>query len=171
MSMQPIQENEEAADSGIVRRKFLIAVDDSAESERALSWTLEEIYREGDELHLVHVIPRMQMAAVYGAPPVDFLPQQDPVAYDQLIKNAESFIAGRFLPSLASLKVQPIVHIVKSDVDTESIGNVVCKKAEDLDVAAIIVSLHSKSRLQEFFLGSVTNYCAHHSRKPLLVVK
>lgn len=69
--------------------------------------------REGDELHLVHVIPRMQMAAVYGAPPVDFLPQQDPVAYDQLVKNAESFIAGRFIPSLASLKLQPIVHIVK----------------------------------------------------------
>ena len=45
MSMQPIQENEEAADGGIARRRFLIAVDDSAESERALSWTLEEIYR------------------------------------------------------------------------------------------------------------------------------
>jgi hypothetical protein len=136
----------------------------------------------------------MQMAAVYGAPPVDFLPQQDPVAYDQLVRNAESFIAARFLPSLASLKLQPIVHIVKvitlhnpsaplvalqprtyvslmdccslimislqSEVDTESIGNVVCKKAENLDVAAIIVSLHSKSRLQEFFLGSITNYCA-----------
>ena len=49
---------------------------------------------------------------------------------------------------------------MQSEVDTESIGNVVCKKAEDLDVAAIIVSLHSKSRLQEFFLGSITNYCA-----------
>lgn len=69
--------------------------------------------REGDELHLVHVIPRLQTAAVYGAPPVDFLPQQDPVAYDQLVKNAESFIAGRFLPALASLRLQPIVHIVK----------------------------------------------------------
>lgn len=43
--MQPIQENEEAADVGIARRKLLIAVDDSAESERALSWTVEELYR------------------------------------------------------------------------------------------------------------------------------
>lgn len=33
-------------------------------------------FRPGDELHLVHVIPRLQLAAVYGAPPVDFLPQQ-----------------------------------------------------------------------------------------------
>lgn len=44
-TMQPIQENEEAADGGIARRRLLIAVDDSAESERALSWTLEELYR------------------------------------------------------------------------------------------------------------------------------
>ncbi len=50
--------------------------------------------------------------------------------------------------------------ILQSEVDTESIGNVVCKKAENLDVAAIVVSLHSKSKLQEFFLGSISNYCA-----------
>lgn len=27
----------------------------------------------------------------------------------------------------------------------------------------------SKSRLQEFFLGSVTSYCVHHSKRPVLV--
>jgi hypothetical protein len=44
-------------------------------------------------------------------------------------------------------------------VDTESIGNVLCKKADELNAAAIIVSLHSKSRLQEFVLGSITSFC------------
>ena len=69
-------------------------------------------------LHLVHVIPRLQMPASFGAPPVDFLPQQDPVAYDQLVKHAEGFIAGRLLPSLASLRPQPIVHIIKASMQT-----------------------------------------------------
>ena len=27
----------------------------------------------------------------------------------------------------------------------------------------------SKSRLQEFFLGSVSNYCVHHCKRPVLV--
>lgn len=27
-------------------------------------------------MHLIHVIPRLQLAATYGAPPVDFLPYQ-----------------------------------------------------------------------------------------------
>ena len=69
-------------------------------------------------LHLVHVIPRLQMPAAYGAPPVDFLPQQDPVAYDQLVKHAEGFIAGRLLPSLAGLRPQPIVHIIKASANS-----------------------------------------------------
>ncbi len=33
-------------------------------------------YQQGDEIHLIHVIPRLQLAATYGAPPVDFLPYQ-----------------------------------------------------------------------------------------------
>ena len=62
MSMQPIQENEEADDGGIAQRRFLIAVDDSAESERALSWTLEEIYRSAVNLPVLrsstmHLVP------------------------------------------------------------------------------------------------------------------
>lgn len=55
-------------------------------------------------------------------------------------------------------------------MDTDSIGNVVCKKAEDLEVISVIMASHSKSKLTEFFLGSVTNYCTHHCKKPILVV-
>ena len=59
------------------------------------------------------MVPKLQMGACFGAPPVDFLPQQDPIAYDQLIKQAETFIQTRFLPSLHNLRIHPIVHIVK----------------------------------------------------------
>ncbi len=61
----------------------------------------------------MHVVPKLQMGNCFGAPPVDFLPQQDPIAYDQLVKQAETFIQTRFLPSLHNLRVHPIVHIVK----------------------------------------------------------
>jgi len=64
-------------------------------------------------VHLIHVIPRLQLAATYGAPPVDFLPYQDPTAYEQLIKSAEDFIAKRALAHVGSITPQPVVHIVK----------------------------------------------------------
>ena len=72
----------------------------------------------------MHVVPKLQMGACFGAPPVDFLPQQDPIAYDQLVKQAEAFIQMRFLPSLHSLRVHPIVHIVK--VLTQALSQVSC---------------------------------------------
>lgn len=66
------------------------------------------------QVHLIHVIPKMQVASMYpGAPPVDFLPQQDPVTYEQLIKNAEHFITQRFLPKLGSMEPSPVVHVIR----------------------------------------------------------
>ena len=34
------------------------------------------------------------------------------------------------------------------EVDTDSIGNVICKKAEELDVAVAVLARHSKTKLQ-----------------------
>ncbi|KAI7843165.1 hypothetical protein COHA_003149 [Chlorella ohadii] len=130
---------------------------------------MANLYHEGDEVHLVHVIPRLQLAATYGAPPVDFLPFQDPAAYEQLIKTAEDFIAKRALTHVGNITPQPVVHIVKYEIDTDSIGNVVCKKAEELEAAVTVLARHSKSKLQEFFLGSVSNFCVHHCKRPVLV--
>ena len=47
-------------------------------------------------------------------------------------------------------------------MDTDSIGNVLCKRAEDLKAIALVMSSQSKTRVQSFFLGSCSNYCAHH---------
>lgn len=127
--------------------------------------------RDGDEVHLAHVIPRVNTVALHGAPPVDFLPEQDPVAYEQLIKNAEAFIAARFLPRLAPVRPDPVIHIIKSEVDADSVGNVVCAKAGSLGAAALVMASHSKSKLSELFLGSVSNYCTHHCPVPVLIVK
>ncbi len=44
--MQPILEDEPATDGGgMSRRKLLVPVDDSPESEKALAWAMEEMYR------------------------------------------------------------------------------------------------------------------------------
>ena len=73
------------------------------------------------------MVPKLQMGNCFGAPPVDFLPQQDPVAYDQLVKQAETFIQTRFLPSLHSLRVHPIVHIVKVCMSNLPISTAPCR--------------------------------------------
>lgn len=44
-------------------RMWLIAVDDSDDSQKAFSWALQHMYREGDQVHIVHVVPRLAFAA------------------------------------------------------------------------------------------------------------
>lgn len=58
----------------------------------------------------------------------------------------------------------------QSEVDTESVGHVLCKKADELEAVAIVMASHNKGRMAEFFLGSVTNYCTHHSHRPVIIV-
>jgi nucleotide-binding universal stress UspA family protein len=47
---------------------------------------------------------------------------------------------------------------------------VLCKKAEELQAASLVMASHNKGRMVEFFLGSVTNYCTHHCKRPVTVV-
>lgn len=95
-------------------RVLVIAVDDSDGSSKAFDWAIQQLYKEGDQLHLVHVIPRLQFAAVYGVPPVDFVPVADTTTYEAAIHQAEEFIISRFVRKLApELKCTPVVHIVK----------------------------------------------------------
>lgn len=150
-------------------RRLLISVDNSDACEGAVKWTMANCYHPGDEVHLIHVIPRLQLAASFGAPPVDFLPYQDPNAYESLIRGAEAFIRNRALVHIGEIEPQPVVHLVKYETDTDSIGNVICKKAEELDVAIVVMARHQKSKLQEFFLGSVTAFAVAHSKVPVLV--
>lgn len=94
-------------------RKILVPVNASAESEDALQWTLQNLYRPGDVLHFLHVVPRQEPATTYGAPPVDFLPHQNPDSVQKLAEEAQSFIKDRLLPMLGDMQPDPVVHVVK----------------------------------------------------------
>ena len=155
-------------------RVVIICVDDSDSSEDAVKWTLANVFKDGDELHIIHVVPRFQTFAG-GVPPADFLPHHDPGVYENMIKTAEAFIARRVLKHVDELAATttasppPVVHIIKFETDSDSIGTVLCKKAEELKAAVLVVARHDKSKLQQFFLGSVSSFCIEHCKRPVLV--
>jgi hypothetical protein len=99
-------------------RKLLIPVDDTDDSEIAVSWLIQHLHRNGtDELHFMHVVPfnEADFAAVYGVPPIDYVPV--PVTEGQKapgVAHAEKFIFKRFVLKLPQdLQRRPVVHIVK----------------------------------------------------------
>lgn len=61
---------------------LLVAVDDSEGSDRAFDFAVKHLHRPGMELHVLHVVPRLHLAAAYGVPPVDFVPVADSAQYE-----------------------------------------------------------------------------------------
>jgi nucleotide-binding universal stress UspA family protein len=152
-------------------RRLLLAVEDSEGSERLVRWSMEHLYRPDTEVHLLHVMPRFEIASTYGGPALDLSPMIDPGGYQGRLHAAENFLAKRFGSLMTGITPPPVAHIVKYDTDSESIGAVIVRKAQQLQVAAVVVAHNSRSHLQQLFMGSVTKYCLQNCKRPVVVVK
>lgn len=148
-------------------RVLLIAADTSSVSQRALRWVFDHFYRQGDVLHIVHVVPNSRIITS-----VDFLPVQS-INEEAELKKAEEYVQSELLPLVATLKpdITPVVHFVKSELDAESVGEVLVRKAEELGAACLFCASSNKGVLTELFLGSVCNYCVHKSKLPVAVIR
>ncbi len=62
------------------------------------------------------------------------------------------------------------LEVVKYAADNDSIGSIVCKRAEQLMATVVVLAKHNKGAIAEFFVGSVTNYCTKHCKSPVLVM-
>jgi nucleotide-binding universal stress UspA family protein len=153
-------------------RVVLVAVDDTPASEAAFAFVVQNLLRPNDHLHLVHVIPRLVFSSTFGVPPVDFVPAADSTEYERHLAKAEAFILAKFVRQLPSdyTGAAPVVHIIKSETDTESVGHVLVKKADALGACFLALATNSRSRVAELFLGSVTQHVLHNSRRPVVVV-
>jgi nucleotide-binding universal stress UspA family protein len=161
-----------AAGSASSPRVVLVAVDDTPASVAAFAFVAQHLLRPGDHLHLIHVIPRLVFSSTFGVPPVDFVPSSDSTDYEQALARAERFILDKFVRRLPAsyAGAAPVVHIVKSETDTESVGHVLCKKADVLDACFVALASNSRSRVAELFLGSVTQHVLHNAGRPVVVV-
>ena len=62
------------------------------------------------------------------------------------------------------------VEIVRGCVDNDSIGALLCRRAEQLNAAVLVMAKHNRGAVKEFFIGSVSNYALHHCKQPVLVL-
>lgn len=57
-------------------------------------------------------------------------------------KEAEAFVKERFVPLLEAKDAAFSVEIIKFMVDNDSISDVICKRAEELNAVAVVRPLH-----------------------------
>jgi len=151
---------------------LLFPLDDTDDSQRSFEWMVANFLKPDDEVHLVHVIPRNAYTTTYSVPALDFNPGIDREKYQSLVRRAEQFIVKRFLTVFpADSTTTPIVHIVKSETDSGSVGHIVCQKASELHACCVVMGTHNKGAIREFFLGSVSHYIMANCKCPVMVVK
>lgn len=154
-------------------RVIIFPCDDTDDSERSFEWMLLNFFKDDDEVHLIHVIARMAYATTYAVPAIDFTPGIDRDKYEANIRKAETFIVKRFLSRFPpESKSTPIVHVVKSETDSSSVGHIICGKAYELRASSIVMGSHNKGAVKGFFMGSVSKYILTHCVAcPVVIVK
>lgn len=123
-------------------------------------------------MHLLHIIPVPMPEVIGGIGAMDSIVTVDPDPATDLkhIAEAKEFMKRRFVTKLASRSIAYKVEIVHFLTDNDSIGEAVCKRAEALSAAAVVMAKHQRGAIAEFFLGSVTKYCTTHCKQPLIVL-
>eukprot|EP01026_Neomeris_dumetosa_P047719 TRINITY_DN4106_c0_g1_i1.p2 TRINITY_DN4106_c0_g1~~TRINITY_DN4106_c0_g1_i1.p2 ORF type:complete len:375 (-),score=31.44 TRINITY_DN4106_c0_g1_i1:613-1737(-) len=143
------------------KRQVLIAVDETQDSAFACQWTANEIFREGDFIHLLHTIPSYsEMVEEY------------PFGQRVLINGncSDKGICPDCVDELKRRNIPFQVQVVREQHEIPSVSQAICDIAQDLHASMIIMSSHSKNFLQELFKGSHTNYCVHHCSDPVVVL-
>lgn len=138
--------------------KIVVGVDGSAPSSSALAWAIEEAALRRATLDVVVSWDYPVMAA---SEPI-FIPTPDKAVLESGAENtAEAMIAQSGLPESG----------VEYKIFTPEgrPGETLVEMAADADL--LVVGSHGSGFIKELFLGSVSNYCAHHSPCPVVLVR
>mmetsp|Transcript_38582 Transcript_38582/g.109113 ORF Transcript_38582/g.109113 Transcript_38582/m.109113 type:complete len:451 (+) Transcript_38582:278-1630(+) len=149
-------------------RAIAVAADDSAQSEKSLQWTIDNIYRQGDTVHIIHVLPRVSSnVAVADGFGVSF----EEVNGSPAIVS-QTVVSDKYREMLESASVVYEIDLIQ-ELHTDSIkglGSAIVNKAEELDASLLVMASHGKGVVQEFLLGSLTSFVTHHANEVPVVV-
>ncbi|PSC75094.1 adenine nucleotide alpha hydrolase [Micractinium conductrix] len=151
------------------QKRVVLAVDASEDSIAAFTWVLQNLLRPEDELHLLHVVPDVFTSPASGS--VYYCSSPDPETERLLWNNAKQFFLDNFVEPAKERGLEDAVtlHLVKESRH-HHIGKAVCKKADELAAAPLVLAAHDRGPLEKLLLGSVSDYCVTHSKRPVLLL-
>ncbi|KAH6771417.1 Adenine nucleotide alpha hydrolases-like superfamily protein [Perilla frutescens var. hirtella] len=148
-------------------KKVMVAIDGSEFSHYALEWTLQNL-REVLEDSKLLIFTAQSVSdfgylyvSSYGAAPIELV---------RSVQENNDKIAKALLETAKAICSQ---HGVTADTITE-VGDpkeVICEAVEKLGIELLVIGSQGRHALQRAFLGSVSNYCVHNAKCPVLVVK
>ncbi|MCL7044425.1 hypothetical protein MKW94_001204 [Papaver nudicaule] len=179
---EPIPQQEEMMPPVLAEKKkpmnVLVAIDDSEESLHALEWALDNLFPSGavassastepadqtQNLGVLYLLNVQQPFQNYVFPgPLMFATTSviESVRKGQE-QNSTNILSG-------ALKICKQRTVVK--VETLMMEDMICQAADHMDIDLLVVGSRGLGQIKRAFLGSVSDYCAHHTKCPVLIVK
>ncbi|KAJ8528917.1 hypothetical protein K7X08_030657 [Anisodus acutangulus] len=150
------------------RKMIMVGMDESEESFYALKWALDHLLNNPSSstiIILINVQPTFS-PMVYPAGPVVYAAP----TVVEAVKKAQHQNATRLLSRALHLCEQKMVKaetlILEGDPKDK-----ICQAADELHIDLLIVGSRGLGKIKRAFLGSVSDYCAHHVHCPILIVK
>ncbi|CAA2992601.1 universal stress PHOS32 [Olea europaea subsp. europaea] len=127
-------------------RDIIIAVDHGPNSKHAFHWAITHLCRLADTVHLVHAVSSLKNQIVYD--------------------TTEVLMEKLAVEALEVAMVKSKARIVEGDA-----GKAICKEAERLKPAAVVLGTRGRSLMQSVLQGSVSEYCFHNCKTaPVIIV-
>ncbi|KAK9906825.1 hypothetical protein WJX75_008678 [Coccomyxa subellipsoidea] len=139
-------------------RNILIAVDNTPDTEDAADWAAINLYKPGDEFHLVHVIKdeSEQLREFYQEKSLEVA--------------ANKFIQERFVPKLVAAGITVVVDIVRKPSDESHPAAAIVKKADEIDAACIVCVPHEHEFVEAAFHSSIAKWIVLNSKRAVTVL-
>nr|XP_043634406.1 universal stress protein YxiE [Erigeron canadensis] len=159
--------------------KIMVAIDESDGSLYALQWALDHLFlhqttstpppeeAEPSMITVVHVQPPFQMP--YTAVPVGPVLFATPAVMDS-VKKAQEESAAEVMSRATKICEQQRIK-AETMVIRGNPKEIIVEAAEQMNVDLLVVGSRGLGQIKRAFLGSVSDYCVHHAKCPVLIVR
>eukprot|EP00252_Welwitschia_mirabilis_P013440 TRINITY_DN2955_c0_g1_i1.p1 TRINITY_DN2955_c0_g1~~TRINITY_DN2955_c0_g1_i1.p1 ORF type:complete len:160 (+),score=3.59 TRINITY_DN2955_c0_g1_i1:92-571(+) len=150
------------------KQVIIIGTDDSEQSVYALRWTLDQLLAPfGSEppfkLILLHACPTAtSVIRITGPGAAEVLPYVESDLKrigTKALENAKAMCEARHLKDVG-------VEMIEGDARI-----VLCEAVEKHGASMLVVGSHGYGAIKRAVLGSVSDYCAHHAKCTVMIVK
>ncbi|CAG7882400.1 unnamed protein product [Brassica rapa] len=149
-------------------KRMMVAIDESDSSFYALQWvidhfssllmTTEAAGAEGDLLTVVHVQSPFYHFAAFPAGPGG--------ATAVYASTTSAALLSRVLQMCRAKQIRAETLVLEGDAK-----DMICQAVEQMHVDLLVVGSRGLGKIKRSFLGSVSDYCAHHAKCPILIVR
>ncbi|ERN03986.1 hypothetical protein AMTRI_Chr13g118350 [Amborella trichopoda] len=147
-------------------KKVMVAVDDSECNRYAFEWFLENLLPSlSTQLYVFHVEPLDNISYAYAASLGAAPPQLIEALQDQQRKITKVLV-DKIKEICTKRSITAEIITVRGEPK-----DAICEAVEKYQIELLVLGSHGRGALQRAFLGSVSNYCVHHAKCPVLVVK